>query len=358
MRSIIQQVLVALFVFLALPARADFMSGFNAYQAGDIKTALSEWQRAANAGDAASQFRLGQLYERGEGVLQDYVEAHKWYNLAAGGGEPTAREAMQALEARMSPRDVASARAAAQAFKPGATAPAARAAAPQAQAPAAPRPATQAEAATPKPKPPAVPPSPAATATAPEAAPQPLFEAAQSCEFLLRYKDKGSGGVRDLALYEPLVAPGFLSLGSYGQFDYTPPFGCVTVVRPLGGKLPDGRDPFVAPAGYRLVWTDRNSGAEMDGSIWQPQPPNADYVCLGSVAQSGYTQPNVGSYACVHKCLVKEVRTTAPLWTDEGTGATEQVSVFGLSGANVIYAVPGRGSPPVLQDFNPQARCR
>ena len=30
---------------------------------------------------------LGGMYEKGEGVPQDYVQAHKWYNLAASYGE-------------------------------------------------------------------------------------------------------------------------------------------------------------------------------------------------------------------------------------------------------------------------------
>jgi len=37
----------------------------------------------AEQGDSAAQFNLGKLYSKGQGVLQDYAEAMKWYRLAA-----------------------------------------------------------------------------------------------------------------------------------------------------------------------------------------------------------------------------------------------------------------------------------
>jgi uncharacterized protein len=43
-----------------------------------------KWFRlAAEQGHAKAQYNLGTMYMYGQGVLQDYVEAHKWYNLAA-----------------------------------------------------------------------------------------------------------------------------------------------------------------------------------------------------------------------------------------------------------------------------------
>lgn len=37
----------------------------------------------AEAGRAEALYDLGLLYSTGQGVRQDYVEAHKWFNLAA-----------------------------------------------------------------------------------------------------------------------------------------------------------------------------------------------------------------------------------------------------------------------------------
>ena len=39
--------------------------------------------KAAEQGDATAQFNLGAMYEDGRGVPQDFIQAHKWLNLAA-----------------------------------------------------------------------------------------------------------------------------------------------------------------------------------------------------------------------------------------------------------------------------------
>ncbi len=42
------------------------------------------WFRlAADQGYAPAQYNLGSMYANGQGVPQDYVEAHMWFNLAA-----------------------------------------------------------------------------------------------------------------------------------------------------------------------------------------------------------------------------------------------------------------------------------
>jgi uncharacterized protein len=45
----------------------------------------------ANAGDVATQFRLGEMYDYGEGVPQDYKEAANWYRMAAEQGHTKAQ---------------------------------------------------------------------------------------------------------------------------------------------------------------------------------------------------------------------------------------------------------------------------
>ena len=73
-------------VILGLTActdEADFNAGVAAYKRGDYATALREWRALAKQGDAKAQYNLGLMYGNGEGVPQDYVQAHMWYNLAA-----------------------------------------------------------------------------------------------------------------------------------------------------------------------------------------------------------------------------------------------------------------------------------
>ncbi len=68
---------------LTAPAWADFYEGLAAYQRGDYATALREWRPLAEEGDAYAQHNLGITYSNGQGVPQDYAEAHMWFNLAA-----------------------------------------------------------------------------------------------------------------------------------------------------------------------------------------------------------------------------------------------------------------------------------
>ena len=70
---------------------ANFDKGFAAYQSGDFATALREWTPLAEQGLAEAQFNLGQMYRRGEGVLQDDKTAVKWYTLAAEQGDADAQ---------------------------------------------------------------------------------------------------------------------------------------------------------------------------------------------------------------------------------------------------------------------------
>ena len=52
----------------------------------DYKEAVKWFRLAAEQGHATAQYHLGASYVIGEGVLQDYEEAVKWYRLAANQG--------------------------------------------------------------------------------------------------------------------------------------------------------------------------------------------------------------------------------------------------------------------------------
>jgi TPR repeat protein len=67
----------------------------------------------AEAGDAEAQFDLGGMYRNGNGVPQDHVQAHTWYNLAASraAGEAGERAAQgcDIVAGRMDPTQIAEA---------------------------------------------------------------------------------------------------------------------------------------------------------------------------------------------------------------------------------------------------------
>ena len=60
-----------------------FDAGLAAYERRDFATALRIWRPLAQGGDATAQGNLGFMYYNGQGVPQDYVQAHKWFNLSA-----------------------------------------------------------------------------------------------------------------------------------------------------------------------------------------------------------------------------------------------------------------------------------
>lgn len=69
--------------------------------------------RANNSSPAAARpetlFHLGLRYCTGHEVPRDLVEAHKWFNLAAMGGDPRAREYRGEISREMSPAEIAEA---------------------------------------------------------------------------------------------------------------------------------------------------------------------------------------------------------------------------------------------------------
>ncbi len=82
---------VLLVVVLGAQAQPGFDDGLLAYHRGDHSAALQIWRPLAERGHAASQYSLGLLYYRGEGVLPDPKQAAKWYRKAADQGDPDAQ---------------------------------------------------------------------------------------------------------------------------------------------------------------------------------------------------------------------------------------------------------------------------
>lgn len=62
-----------------------------------------------NAATADTLLELGMMYCLGRDVSQDYVTAHKWFNLAAMKGSEAARSYRRELAVEMTPAQVAEA---------------------------------------------------------------------------------------------------------------------------------------------------------------------------------------------------------------------------------------------------------
>ena len=108
-RTPILAMVLALSIAMTMPAQAAYEKGVQAWESGQYREALIEWMSAANADDGRAMLEIGRAYQQGRGVLQDYVEAHKWLNLAAGRGVQGALEERDALSAGMTLDDQAKA---------------------------------------------------------------------------------------------------------------------------------------------------------------------------------------------------------------------------------------------------------
>ncbi len=100
----------ALTLSCATVAQADYGAGQTAWKAGRYAEALKEWRRAARKGDRRSMAALGRAFVRGVGVPQDFIEAHKWLNLAAARGDVKAAAERDALAKEMTVEERAEAR--------------------------------------------------------------------------------------------------------------------------------------------------------------------------------------------------------------------------------------------------------
>ena len=72
---------VAISPAFATPAlsQSQFDLGLAAYERQDYATAYRQWRPLADQGNASAQHNLGLMYERGQGVRQDYAAAVSWY---------------------------------------------------------------------------------------------------------------------------------------------------------------------------------------------------------------------------------------------------------------------------------------
>lgn len=98
---------------------AGFDSAMKSYERQEYSSASSEFNKLANENDSDAQYMLGYMYATGKGFLQDYVAAHKWFNLAAGNGNNNAINARNGIERRMSKEQIAQAQKQARAWQPG-----------------------------------------------------------------------------------------------------------------------------------------------------------------------------------------------------------------------------------------------
>jgi TPR repeat protein len=75
---------------------------------------------AAVQGKTLAKAKLGVMYLKGQGIPKDYIQAHKWFNLAAADGNKDAAGLRDYLASSMTPAQIETAQQLAAEWKPGA----------------------------------------------------------------------------------------------------------------------------------------------------------------------------------------------------------------------------------------------
>ena len=73
----------------------------------DFKEAVKWYRKAAELGNAKAMVGLGLMYDYGDGVIEDDVEAYAWFNVAAAKGQNKAAELRDKIKKTMTPEQIA-----------------------------------------------------------------------------------------------------------------------------------------------------------------------------------------------------------------------------------------------------------
>ena len=121
--SVIGPMLAILMVVIAtgISAANDrlFDRAVRDYEKGNHEAAEQVFRKLADDGYPPAQYNLGVMYTRGEVVTKSFVEAYKWFTLAAGKRYENAKKSRSAVRRLMSEDQITQAQASTQAWKDG-----------------------------------------------------------------------------------------------------------------------------------------------------------------------------------------------------------------------------------------------
>jgi TPR repeat protein len=66
------------------------IANFDHPSAEEGRQQLASEEIRRGCGDASAQYNLGVMYDRGQGVMQNYVQPYMWFNLSAAQGNQIA----------------------------------------------------------------------------------------------------------------------------------------------------------------------------------------------------------------------------------------------------------------------------
>jgi len=182
------------------------------------------------------------------------------------------------------------------------------------------------------------------------------LETKLTCTQKLTWSDKGSGANLDGFFYTPSAETSYYIIGGYAsRKGDAKSKKCVISVRQSENNPKGAPELLVSPSDWSLIWTDKGSGANKDGSMWHAVPPSKEYKCLGSVMQKGYKKPVLPNYRCVYSGLTKKIQNNSIVWSDKGSGADKDVTVFKLPNSKTFFAVGRKTNKVNTFDLNDTA---
>ncbi|XP_066928855.1 uncharacterized protein [Clytia hemisphaerica] len=84
---------------------------------------------------------------------------------------------------------------------------------------------------------------------------------------------------------------------------------------------------------YQLIWSDKESKGDKDGSIWRVKNFQTGFCSLGDVAKGSHSRPNVKALLVTAKKAgaLAHPASFTKIWTDKGSGADMSVSVWRMN---------------------------
>lgn len=141
--------------------------------------------------------------------------------------------------------------------------------------------------------------------------------------------DKGSGADMDVTIWRPSPDGDYFIIGDYAQPNYHSANGVSLIVKAIND---DPTAPLLEPAKrWSRVYTDQGTGGDYDWSVWAAVPPDG-YVSLGMVGTLGYSSPDIPNYRCVRRDLVIATSATIEIWSDQGSGGDNDVTLWAIEG--------------------------
>ncbi len=151
-----------------------------------------------------------------------------------------------------------------------------------------------------------------------------------TCTQTLIWDDSGSTANLDGYFFIPSVGQSEFIIGGYASQEESLAGGCITTVSESNNNPQGTPDLLLEPSDLEMIWKDKGSGAKKDGSMWKAISLDSDYVCLGNVPQLGYNKPNISNYRCVLSRLTEKILVNTIVWSDKGSGADVDVTMFRL----------------------------